>query len=119
MKPPVEAPTSRQSRPLGIDAELGQRRLELEAAARDVAAAALDLDPDVVGHHLPGLQRLLAAAADPDLAGADRGRGGGPRRQQAALGDQRVEPRPAHRGPDGSEPERIADGTLVRTDNSV
>ena len=40
VKPPVEAPTSRQTRPARIDAEVGERAGELLAAARDEAALA-------------------------------------------------------------------------------
>ena len=36
MKPPVEAPTSRQTRPGGVDAEGVERRRELDASSRDV-----------------------------------------------------------------------------------
>ena len=53
MKPPVEAPTSRQSSPAGSIAERVERVRELLAPARDEPRPALD-------HELDGLVDLLA-----------------------------------------------------------
>ena len=44
MKPPVEAPTSRQTRPDDVDREGRERGRELVAAARDVRGPLLDLE---------------------------------------------------------------------------
>ena len=48
MKPPVEAPTSTQSRPDDVDVECVERVLQLLATARDEARWALDLELGVV-----------------------------------------------------------------------
>ena len=49
VKPPVEAPTSRQARPVGSSAEGVERRGELDAAARDPGMRRAGLDPRVFG----------------------------------------------------------------------
>ena len=93
MKPPVEAPTSRQTRAGRDQAEMSQRMLELDAAAGNpgmVLAAHLQrrvggerlaglVDPPFAGEHLAGEdQRLRAGAAlgqaalDEQLIGANR-----------------------------------------------
>ena len=74
-----------------VDPEGVEGGVELEPAAGDESAALLDLDPLVGGDQLPRLRRPLAAAADPDEAGADRARRRGAGRGEAALGQQRVE----------------------------
>ena len=55
MKPPVEAPTSRQSRPADVDPERVERVLELDPAARDEARRLVDDQLGVVGDQLAGL----------------------------------------------------------------
>ena len=98
MKPPVEAPTSRQRRPAGIDAGRGQRVGELDTAARDEPRALVDRDHDVLGDHLARLGRALAAAAaQAHLAGHDRRRRARARGEQPALGEQGVEAELGHR----------------------
>ena len=55
MKPPVDAPRSRQSLPRRVDAQDVERVRELLAPAGDEARRPLDLERDVVGDLLPRL----------------------------------------------------------------
>ena len=92
MKPPVEAPTSRQSRPVDVDAERVERVLELEPAARDEAPAVLDVE---LGRRRRPAGSASSARSPPrptrtrpariDAAAAVRD-------GEAALGEQGVEP---------------------------
>ena len=89
----VEAPA-----PGGVDAGRLERVGELDPAARDEARALVDGELDVLGDELAGLGRALAvAAAQPHLAGHDRRRRAGARREEPALGEQRVEAELGHR----------------------
>ena len=69
MKPPVEAPISRQTRSVDVDGEMIERGGQLEAAAADVGRAVEDFDGGIDGDGLAGLGGL--AAVDEDLAGHD------------------------------------------------
>ena len=86
MKPPVEAPTSRQSLPAGSTRQQLERVGELLAAARDEPRRPLDLERDrlvelgaglVVARHEAGDHERLRLAA---------------RLREAALHEQHVEP---------------------------
>ena len=90
MKPPVEAPTSRQSRPATSIAERLERVLELDPAARDEARAGVDEQVRLGLDQLARPQRDRAVAADPDLARPHGAGGGRARREQPALGQNRV-----------------------------
>ena len=52
MNPPVDAPTSAQSRSGDVDAERVERVLQLLATARDEARRTLDLERDILGNLL-------------------------------------------------------------------
>ena len=79
MKPPVDAPTSRQSRPAGSTPSASRRVRELVAAARDVRRRLLDRELAPLVHLLAGLRvaadeaghherlRLRAALGEPAL----------------------------------------------------
>ena len=71
MNPPVEAPTSRQARPFGIEAEGVEGGGELHSAARDVGVRRLGFDRRGLADRLGRLPQRLAV--DPDQAGGDRG----------------------------------------------
>ena len=86
MKPPVEAPTSRQSAPGGVDAERVERVRELLAAARDEPRRPLDLELDRLVHLLPG---LVVARHEPGEHERLRLRAA---LREAALHEQDVEP---------------------------
>ena len=96
MKPPVEAPTSRQRRPLDVEPELLQRVGELDPAARDEARRLVDRDLDVGIDELAGLLRALAARADAHLPRHHGRSGAGARLEQAALGQEGVKAHAGH-----------------------
>ena len=93
VKPPVEAPTSRQTRPRRIDRERSERRGELVAAARHVRLGRLDGERDGRVHQVAGLPVApgRVTLADPDLAAEDERLGTGPRLGQAPVDEQLIE----------------------------
>ena len=95
MKPPVDAPTSRQTRPR-VDAEGVQRRGQLVAAPADVWLGRGDLDRrlgiDEVAR-LPVESRLIAGP-DPNLAADQQRLGTGARFGEPPVDDELVEPNP-------------------------
>ena len=97
MKPPVEAPTSRQSRPATSIAERLQRVLQLGAAAGDVARPGVDDQLRLGLDQLARAQGDRPVAADPDFAGPHRARRRRARREQPPLGQNRVYPGLLHR----------------------
>ena len=111
VKPPVEAPTSRQSRPSSVDPERLERVVELDPAARDEARAGVDEQIGLGLDQLAGPQRDRAVAADPDLARPHRAGGRRARREQPALGENRVYAGLLHRR-NGTAPPRAARARL-------
>ncbi len=86
MKPPVEAPTSRQSFPAGSTGQQLERVGELLAAARDEPGRPLDLERDRLVELRAGLVVARYEAGDHErlrLAACLR---------EAALHEQHVEP---------------------------
>ena len=96
MKPPVEAPTSRQRRPAGSTPERVERVAQLDPAARDVGRRRVDPELDVGLHELARLGGLRVARAEPHLARHHRRRGAGAGREEPALRQQGVEADPGH-----------------------
>ena len=70
-KPPVEAPTSRQTRPATIELEVVERRRKLDPAARDIRVLGLRLDLGRRGNRVRGLADRNAIGGH--QAGGDRG----------------------------------------------
>ena len=86
MKPPVEAPTSRQSRPAGSTPSASSAVLELLAAAGHEARRLLDLE-------LRGFVQLAAGLVDAaDAAGEDQRLRLGAAVRKPALDEQQVGP---------------------------
>ena len=92
MKPPVEAPTSRQSRPATSIAERLERVLQLGATAGDVARPRVDDQARVRLDQLARPQRHRPVGADPNFARPHRPGRGRARREQALLRQNRVYP---------------------------
>jgi hypothetical protein len=86
-----------------VDAQRVQGVDELRAAARDVGLAGGDLHLDVTGDQLAGLLGLAAPRAEMTSPAMTDAAARCPRREQAALGEQRVEADPGHRGPKPSD----------------
>ncbi len=97
MKPPVEAPTSSARRPSTVDAAGVERVGELDAAARDERGALVDRHQLLDVDHLARLLRAPPARPTRTSPGHHRGGRPGPRREQAALGQQCVQAPLAHR----------------------
>ena len=90
MKPPVEAPTSRQRLPAGRDAERVERRRELDAAAGHPRVVGRDdLDGDLGGERLARLVDPLAV--DPHDPGQYQALGPCPRRGKLPLDEELIE----------------------------
>ena len=90
MNPPVEAPTSRQSEPGGVDAERVERIRKLPSGARHVRRRALDLERR-------RLVDLLARLGVPrDEPGHDERLRLGAALSEPALDEQDVQPLPRH-----------------------
>ena len=89
MKPPVEAPTSRQRSSDGIDREGGERRRQLLAAARDERRPEIDVEPGVGTHVRAGLGHDLVVDAHP--AREHQGLCAAAALDEAAFGEQDVE----------------------------
>ena len=85
MKPPVEAPTSRQMRSFTIERELVERGRKLDAAARHVRVLGRGLDGRRSGNLFGGFAQRHAVGAD--QACGNRRLGAGAAFKQAA-GDQ-------------------------------
>ena len=95
MKPPVDAPRSRQRRPRHVERERVERARELHAAARDVRVVRrAHLDRGVLVDERAGL--VDARSADEHLAGEDDGLRARPRRREAARDEELVD---AHLAP--------------------
>ena len=92
MKPPVDAPTSRQSSPAGSTPKRVERVRELLAAARDVRGAALDRE---LRGLVDLLARLVVAGHEPGHHERLRLRA---RLREAALDEEDVEALLRHRG---------------------
>ena len=88
VKPPVEAPTSRQARPRGIELEGVERGGELEAAARGPGMGRARLDPRVLGERVGGLAHFLAVGAD--QPGGDRRLRARAAGEEAAFDEQKI-----------------------------
>ena len=97
MKPPVEAPTSRQRRPAGSSPSASSALRSLIAAARDVGRRRVDAELDVGLDELARLRGARVARAEAHLARHHRGRGARAGREQPALRQQGVEADPGHR----------------------
>ena len=94
MKPPVDAPTSRQTRPARSIAERVERGRELVAPAADVRLRRRDLDRRRGIDEVAGLAVEAGAVAlpHPDLAGEHERLGAAARLDQPAIDEQLVEP---------------------------
>ena len=94
MKPPVEAPTSRQTRPVGIDPERVERGRELVPAAADVRIGRVHADRRRGIHEVAGLavEPRRVALPHPHLAGHHERLRAAARLGQPALDEQLVEP---------------------------
>ena len=90
MKPPVEAPTSRQSRPATSMPSAAIALSSLIPPRETKRGALLDAEIGLGIDQLAGPQRDRPVLADPDLAGPDRAGGGRARRKEAPLGQNRV-----------------------------
>ena len=90
MKPPVEAPRSRQSAPGDGEGEVIEGLRELQPAARDVAKLLLDAQLDRRVEQLPGL--LHPVVAGDDAPGEDQRLRLGARFGEPALLHERVGP---------------------------
>ena len=86
MNPPVEAPTSAQSRPLDLDPERVEGVPKLLSAPGDVRRRALDIELGIGGHELPGLVVPGNEAREHERLGL------APALCQASLDQENVEP---------------------------
>ena len=92
MKPPVEAPTSRQSSPATSRSERVERVLELDPAARDdTAAARLRIELGVLGDSCPGLVALGPSRPIRTRPARTDSRRARARAGEPALGEQGVD----------------------------
>ena len=105
MKPPVDAPTSRQILPARVHAERVERRRELVPAAAHIRLPLDELDLQLEIDEVPGLPVHAGGipGPGPDLAAEDQRLGAGPRRRQPAIHEElvqalarRPEDRPGH-----------------------
>ena len=83
--------------PLDRNAERGQGVLQLDAAARDVPRRRVDGHLHRGVHELARLRRTPPVGSQADLAGEHGGSRAGARLEEAALGEQAVEPDTGHR----------------------
>ena len=79
-----------------VEAEPREGVRELDPPAGHVARALVDGDLGVIGHELTGLLGARTVAAEAHLAREHGSSGAGSRLEQAALGQERVEPALGH-----------------------
>ena len=94
MKPPVQAPTSRQTRSRGSTRERVEGPGQLLAAARHVRRRLVQADRHVTGHEVARFAVATGTVTVPDAhaPGQQEGLRLGPARDEAAGDDELVQP---------------------------